>query len=123
MYVKALPEFNADLGDQVTICVAQKDECAPGCLFTFLGNGVCEEVCFNEECGYDKVDCVICDDACTYYMIGNGTCDPACNMELCDFDGGDCHEEEECLLAHKCSVDCLWSEVGNRKCNPNCLSA
>eukprot|EP00736_Rhodelphis_marinus_P008785 Rmarinus@m.4898 len=62
------------------------NECASGCAWSAIGDGVCQDSCFVEDCYYDSADCFcMCDG-----VLADGTCDEACNTEGCSFDGGDC---------------------------------
>ena len=34
------------------------DDCAPGCNAQWIGDDVCDEVCYNEACSWDGGDCL-----------------------------------------------------------------
>jgi hypothetical protein len=72
-------------------------ECAPGCMLSMTGNGLCESACNTILCGYDDGDCSSgssgsdCSPGCPQSYLGDGTCDPYCNIVHCSFDYGDCN--------------------------------
>ena len=81
------------------------DCCSPGCPWTIINDGICNEACNNEKCGNDGHDCDPiegyspsptepvngeCSPGCAWISINNGTCDPACQNEKCGQDGHDC---------------------------------
>ena len=93
------------------------------------GNGECDDVLNNEECGYDGGDCCesTCMDgdfmcgsvpynciyngtvdplfACEYKeLVGDGHCDSSSNNRYCLYDGGDCCP---CTCSDCFEVDCL----------------
>ena len=74
----------------------------PGCEDDWLNDGVCDDECQTQACGWDMGDCVFangslvtpqkerCTRSCPASWVNDGECDPACNVETCNFDGGDC---------------------------------
>lgn len=73
--------------------------CAPGCKWTALGDGNCDEACrYEPNCKYDHKDCSInttssryCAPGCLWSEIGNGICNRNCFNAECNNDYGDCH--------------------------------
>jgi len=61
-----------------------------GCTLEMLGNGVCDAVCDNPECGMDGGDCGTCSTSCSPFELDNKKCHATCNSTACGFDGGDC---------------------------------
>ena len=69
-----------------------------------VGDGFCDDVTNNADCGYDGGDCCgscVVTDHCsqcecigganvTNALITNGFCDDETNNVDCDYDGGDC---------------------------------
>mmetsp|Transcript_21003 Transcript_21003/g.38904 ORF Transcript_21003/g.38904 Transcript_21003/m.38904 type:complete len:213 (-) Transcript_21003:220-858(-) len=74
------------LGDYTT----SYDYCYGDCLKTSLGDGICNEACYNQACEYDKNDCPVCSEGCPTFWVGNGLCDNSCNVVACGYDNGDC---------------------------------
>jgi hypothetical protein len=68
------------------------DQCAPGCPNEFIGDGVCDEDCYNAACSDDGGDCDECAPGCPTSWINDGVCDEACLVPECGDgnDGGDC---------------------------------
>ena len=55
------------------------------CLPKYIGNGVCDDPCNIDECGWDGFDCIqLC--KCNTTLLGNGICNPECNNAECDYD-------------------------------------
>ncbi|KAL0223712.1 hypothetical protein P9112_003102 [Eukaryota sp. TZLM1-RC] len=91
-------------------------ECSPGCSSAWIGDGRCDGVCNNKECGFDGGDCEgvetetatsswswqsetsnnakYCSTGCFVNWVGDGMCDTNCNNKECGFDGGDCSDDE-----------------------------
>jgi len=78
-------------------------ECAPGCATTWLGDGDCNDECYNAACNWDDGDCAcyyqepgavpcegFCASGCRNDWIGDLFCDEACQNAACNFDGVDC---------------------------------
>ena len=77
--------------------------CNDACLPDLIGDGYCDQACYNSECGWDKGDCRDkdgvrpCGEGCAPEMRGNGYCNSECNSESCEWDGADCfHGHTEC---------------------------
>jgi len=78
-------------------------ECAAGCAYRQLGDGVCQPECNVRQCTHDQGDCspqqverarqavdARCADECRDEDLSDGFCDAACNQAACRFDDGDC---------------------------------
>ncbi|KAK3235504.1 hypothetical protein CYMTET_54301 [Cymbomonas tetramitiformis] len=66
-------------------------QCAEDCPTIYLGDGVCDPGCMNENCGMDLGDCDAClQTACTMEMLFNGyygdACEDACATVECGHD-------------------------------------
>ena len=57
-------------------------------------DGVCQDACHNQACGYDGGDCVqMCDfSVCNYTSLGDGICNDECRNKNCAFDYCDCFD-------------------------------
>ena len=75
--------------------------CSAACLPEQIGDGYCDQPCYNSLCGWDEGDCFAkdvvrvedvetCGEGCSPELIGNRYCNSACNSESCGWDGGDC---------------------------------
>ncbi|MEA1958913.1 MAG: LNR domain-containing protein, partial [Chloroflexota bacterium] len=73
---------------------SQVYQCAAGCPYTSVGDGVCDSACNNAACSYDGGDCTTgyCATGCPWSYVGDGYCDSACNVAACNYDGGDCSQ-------------------------------
>merc|ERR1719271_1096206 len=93
-------------------------ECAPGCPYDWISDGMCDSECENVDCHYDGEDCGYgggmygppppgmyyggmyyggmygydgeCAPGCPYDWISDGVCDSNCFNVHCNDDGGDC---------------------------------
>ncbi|CAG9312596.1 unnamed protein product [Blepharisma stoltei] len=131
-------KINKENSDCYEIC-ANFDGCSP----EKLGNGICDDSCNTENCGFDWGDCT-CAPGCLDSMLGDGNCDEACNNWDCDLDNHDCGlcadgcfpimlgngacnpecNNEGCLYDYKdcqCAENCLWTDYGS--CKPECMVA
>ena len=62
--------------------------CAPGCIAAYLGNGVCDAPCNNDDCDYDFGDChggtetnvTSCAPGCPISWISDHYCDETCQV-------------------------------------------
>ncbi|CAG9331588.1 unnamed protein product [Blepharisma stoltei] len=81
-----------------------------GCDPENLGNGICDDSCNTQNCGFDWGDCT-CAPGCLNNMLGNGNCDEACNNWECDLDNHDCGA---------CAEGCFPIMLGNGLCEPEC---
>lgn len=82
-------------------------ECAPGCPEMWMGDGICDPTCLNEECGQDMGDCdggdattfdmpEECSPGCPLQWVGDGMCDHACaESPECEHDHGDCDDFDQ----------------------------
>ena len=75
------------------------DMCAADCLIASIGDGVCKDACFNEQCMWDQEatrqqdDCSQSCNAtsgCLASEQADGTCDTRCFNAGCNFDREDC---------------------------------
>ncbi|OQS00338.1 N-acetylglucosamine-1-phosphotransferase subunits alpha/beta, partial [Thraustotheca clavata] len=116
-------DFLSTKGTQNIYFAWDAPECSSGCQNWKLGNGVCNQDCNVEICGYDLGDCTcteaqqpvvlsnwsascqappqnkesaddICALGCKWTNVGDGTCQASCNFAECGFDGGDCSNGE-----------------------------
>jgi len=104
-----------------------------------IGNGVCNAVCNNFVCGYDRGDCCsgtacsgdlwsgitaplissVCAPGCYAVLTGNRQCDQACNNEACGWDGGEC-----CGRPYAQSRGAnFWVRTYDRALHPNSATA
>jgi hypothetical protein len=99
----------------LSFIVSVKGQCA--CSSSKLGDGVCDEDCYSEDCEWDNEDCknAECVLGCLNSWIGDSTCHNACYVESCQYDNGDCQTEE-------CAVGCRNSMVGDNTCQENCFN-
>ena len=86
----------------------------------WLGDGYCDEACFNAKCNWDKRDCLKgtqrpCADDCMPTLLGDRECDEECDNEACGFDGGDC--------TGICAPGCQQSWLGDQVCDDECNTA
>jgi len=88
------------------------DECATGCRYDQIDDGICDDVCYNSECNYDGADCE-CARGCRYSWISDGVCDDACYNAECNYDGTDC----------ECAPGCPYSWIGDGFCDAACYNA
>ena len=77
--------------------------CNDACLPDRIGDGYCDQACYNSGCDWDQGDCLDkdgvrpCGEGCAPEMRGNGYCNSECNSESCEWDGEDCfHGHTEC---------------------------
>ncbi|OQR97629.1 N-acetylglucosamine-1-phosphotransferase subunits alpha/beta [Achlya hypogyna] len=113
-------DFLSKQGTQNVYMSWEIPPCNDGCGNWMLGNGVCNQACNVEMCGFDHGDCA-CDKAeapvvaanwlpicrapdqlstettappcatgCDWAALGDGTCNAQCNFAECGFDAGDC---------------------------------
>jgi len=98
------------------------DNCAEGCAWGFLGDGYCDEECFNEDCDFDDTDCGCAYD---YTEYGAEDCDEAYDLyeivcdELETEFGWDCIG---CACAFCDALGCPWSYMGDGWCDEECLT-
>lgn len=89
-------------------------ECAPGCPFDWVGDGICDPECYNPSCNFDGGDCsAYCAPNCPADWVGDGTCDETCLNEACDYDGGDCG----------CASGCPYEWINDGFCDEACFNA
>lgn len=114
------------------ICGAAATYCDSSslCPDYWRGDGYCDAVCNNAECGYDggqdTGDCAVTDlfanNPCilagcpSTALMGNGVCDANCNVTACYNDGGDCLT----FTAVDCSPGCPISWIGDGICDTAC---
>jgi hypothetical protein len=78
-------------------------ECSSGCPDVWLSDGMCDDSCNNEACGYDHGDCdgtsdyydyygSQCSEDCPNHWLSDGWCDDSCNNGACGYDHGDCDD-------------------------------
>ena len=117
------------------ICGAAATYCDSSslCPDYWLGDGYCDAVCNNAECGYDggqdTGDCAVTDllanDPCilagcpSTALMGNGVCDADCDIPACYNDGGDCLN----FTAAECSPGCPTSWIGDGICDTACQTS
>jgi hypothetical protein len=87
--------------------------CLPDCTPELLGDGICQEACFNLACNFDLNDCG-CSPSCPESLIGNYLCNPECLLSACDWDRGDC--DSECAKSG-CNLRSLNDGICNKECN------
>lgn len=67
-------------------------KCSTGCPKAWVGDGYCDEACFNKACQWDQNDCIMadhgCADGCLPDWIDDEECDELCHNEACGWDGG-----------------------------------
>ena len=81
------------------------------CLNQYHTNGLCNEYCNNEACGYDGGDCnQLC--SCDYNLWFNDQCDLNCNNSLCNYDFYQCDASRSSSLSD-----------GNADANSTCFEA
>ena len=87
--------------------------CAPKCPIKNLGSTLCQRMCYNSECLYDKGDCD-CSEGC---FDTSGDClttqnftDP-CDTESCAY------KDRKCGF---CASGCFEEELGDGICQPEC---
>ena len=98
--------------------------CAPGCEWTTLGDGTCNQQCNVEACFFDRGDCACdgpdCTDGCPVdckpEWIGDHYCDEACFRASCQWDKHDCLKRGET----PCADNCLPSSIGDGECDAAC---
>ena len=97
----------------------EPEECAPGCPENWIGDGICDHTCLNDDCEQDAGDCDFdgefqgpgfggpgtegpgdwepeeCAPGCPVMWIGDDICDDSCLNDECDQDGGDCDGDED----------------------------
>lgn len=90
-------------------------DCALGCPAGWVGDGICDGVCYNASCDYDGDDCSIieCTPGCRNGWVGDGACEAECFYPACDFDGGDC----------ECGPGCSLPGIGDLACDYECNTA
>ena len=96
--------------------VDRSDWCQYGCDPTWIGDGICDSPCNNDECGQDDGDCGECADWCFNSWVGDGECDVDCFNEDCDMDGGDCDFVE----GRDCAPGCEIAFIGDGQCQSMC---
>lgn len=71
---------------------SQSENCATGCLVSYIGDQECDNACYVAACNFDGGDCDYCAGDCKWSYIADGVCDSSygCNVESCQYDGGDC---------------------------------
>eukprot|EP00127_Corallochytrium_limacisporum_P002908 Clim_evm87s142 gene=Clim_evmTU87s142 len=118
-------------------------ECASGCNFKWIGDGICQDECNNALCLFDNFDCGVvsnstsanytdlttalgfdlgvddCPSDCKINWLGDSVCDPECAVEECKWDLGDCEVGESpsrrnCVLSEWVPV---LTEDTKRQCN------
>eukprot|EP00727_Mastigamoeba_balamuthi_P004821 m51a1_g14337 hypothetical protein (1356) ;mRNA; r:151650-157768 len=97
--------------------------CSVDCLKSQIGDGVCQEACFNEACRWDAADCAgkTCNDGlCLKSWSGDGYCQPECLVAACGFEGGDCFDVG---AAEQCAPGCFpVVHRNNSVCDPACVN-
>lgn len=69
------------------------ETCAEGCSVAWVGDGSCDDVCYNAACSWDNNDCgAECAPGCPASYINDNYCDDVCFSSACNFDGDDCME-------------------------------
>lgn len=87
--------------------------CLPNCPYELIGDGVCQQGCFNLDCNFDLGDCG-CSPQCLKNSIGNGMCNTECLIPACDWDRGDC--DTSCADLG-CNPRNLNDGICNQECN------
>ena len=64
--------------------------CCSGRNCTTLGDGFCDIEFFNEQCLWDRGDCLKCHKSCTFDILFDGKCQQECFNHDCIFDIDDC---------------------------------
>jgi len=99
-----------------------------------VGDGHCQNECFNASCAWDLDDCAdyedeenpgFCAPECREQFIGDKFCDEACYNEACNWDCGDCNEakgeekgsEPECVFKEPAPLTEWWDD---RYCANGC---
>eukprot|EP00727_Mastigamoeba_balamuthi_P014789 m51a1_g9936 putative peptidase c14 (4927) ;mRNA; r:73913-115619 len=82
-----------------------------------IGNGICNVLCYTEQCKWDGGDCAStrCAAGCTMELLANTVCDAACAAGLCANDNGHCTYD-------MCADQCLSNMLGNGVCETTCLN-
>lgn len=98
------------------------------CPPSWVGDGMCDELCMNPSCIYDSLDpssiekdtplygsdcyssCLYSN--CLFEKLGDGVCDEVCNIYECGWDFGDCG-----YCANGCTLDNLTNSVCDSNCN------
>ncbi|CAG9330614.1 unnamed protein product [Blepharisma stoltei] len=90
-------------------------ECSENCIYSILGDGICNEDCNNAECNFDFGDCdnSTCADGCYSWMINDGVCNEFCYVEECNYDRTDCD----------CAPGCSAEMLNNYQCDAECSNA
>lgn len=88
-------------------------ECADGCKWTDIGDGLCQPSCVVAECLFDLDDCS-CNENCDLYDLYDAMCDQECNESRCNFDNFACKQ---------CASGCYLTMLNNGICNPECYLA
>lgn len=108
-----------------TPTATQSSYCAPGCYWSLIGDGDCDNACYNAACNWDGGDCSAptaaptqsgdCASGCPSYCIADTYCDWECNNAACNYDGGDCTQY--------CAAGCRVSWIGDGMCDSACYSS
>jgi len=110
-------DFYTTRGGQKIYLTWELPQCSSGCMASWLGDGVCDPSCNNDECNFDYTDCnkeqeielqgdeghlsskeeihvevkhKFCSERCENSFLGDEYCDTHCDSLECAFDAGDC---------------------------------
>eukprot|EP00727_Mastigamoeba_balamuthi_P014788 m51a1_g9935 putative peptidase s1 and s6 chymotrypsin hap (739) ;mRNA; r:69351-73667 len=94
-----------DAGTKVCSCPAKN-----------IGNGICNMMCYSDECEWDGGDCNItqCSPGCTVAMLANNVCDPECATFACG------NDNNFCQWGDVCADQCLNRMIGDGHCDKAC---